>query len=155
MPFGRVSSGAHPHGAVGGEYPRRYCGGGVPHPAGHPRDFIPPATLPALGDSLVALSDHVSLVVFFPEWGRGETPTPPPEETPSRKQEGAAGINIYSKASLVQAPHPEVGRRASGGRSRPRRGRVGTEPGPRGGRPRPPRPPRSSLPPAAFPCARV
>lgn len=40
----------------------------------------------------------------------GETLSPP-EEAPSRKQEGAAGINVYFKASLVQAPHPEVGRR--------------------------------------------
>lgn len=80
---------------------------------------------------------------------------PPPEEAPSRKQKAAAGINFYSKASLVQALDPEVGRRAGGGSFRPSERAGGGRSGPPGAPSRHPGPLRIALPPAASPCARV
>lgn len=160
---------------------RGVCGGaGHSPPPGHPRTpSRPPVTAweqkpggtdtrpvrpcpacpkrqprPVRAATSLAFADYVSLVGFFALGGCVGRLPPPTEGAPSRKQKGAAGINVYSKASLVQALHPEVGRRAGGGSFRPSERTGGGRSGPPGAS-RPPGPSRISLPLAASPCARV
>lgn len=109
---------------------------------------------PVRAATSLALADYVSLVGCFDLGGCVGRLPPPTEGAPSRKQKGAAGINVYSKASLVQALHPEVGRRAGGGSFRPSERAGGGRSGPPGAS-RPPGPSRMSLPLAASPCAWV
>lgn len=158
MPFGHVPLEHSSTGAWEGST-RRVCGG-VGHlpPPGYPgtpcqprvtaweqklggTDTRPVASCPAWprrqprpvrAASSLALADHVSLVGFFALGGCVGRLPPPPEEAPSRKQKAAAGINFYSKASLVQALNPEVGRRAGGGSFRPLERAGGDRSGPRG-----------------------
>lgn len=137
--------GAPLHGREGGQHPRALRGNEASATSGPPQDSLlasgdglgaeagrhrhparqalprlpeAPAT-PVRAATSLAFADYVSLVGFFALGGCVGRLPPPTEGAPSRKQKGAAGINVYSKASLVQALHPEVGRRAGGGSFRP------------------------------------
>lgn len=180
VPFGHVPL-EHPSTGAREGSTRGVCGGaGHSPPPGHPRTpSRPPVTAweqkpggtdtrpvrpcpacpkrqprPVRAATSLAFADYVSLVGFFALGGCVGRLPPPTEGAPSRKQKGAAGINVYSKASLVQALHPEVGRRAGGGSFRPSERAGGGRSGPPGAS-RPPGPSRISLPPAASPCARA